>query len=443
MKKITLFPIICLILLLAGSAWATDYTVPTSTTTVDGSTFYGGSACTSSDTIIIAGGARGDLYFQNFDGAGSYITIKNDSSSRVLLTGNSSVSGALQINGCKWVDLRGDNLPGTTYGIKVTAAIDSGSGIRIEGESDHIKISYCEITATNAEDKGGSGIFLQDKSLSNTWTWDTIEIHHNYIHGMHYSGMYLGENAPWSNDNPYTANLSVHDNQIIDSGCYGFNFKGVHNSTANYIYNNTIKNTGLANRPDLDDGFRHGFSVHDFAGASSVEVYNNWIENTFGSGISIQDLFSSISPTEIIHDNTIVGCGHSTEARWKNGIIFLLNSKAIDAYDNIIIQPGGYGFYTVNDDTQTPLITLERNKVGDAGAGALLYGEGATNNFQEGTGADANIYHADVADFGFKAWSDDGDYSNDDFTIGVVNLPFAGSGGGLFTVGGVPAIGTN
>ena len=443
MKKLII--IVCLILLLAGGAWATDYTVPTSTTTVDGSTFCGGSACTSSDTIIIAGGARGDLYFQNFDGAGSYIIIKNDPASRVVLTGNNSTTGALQINGCKWVDLRGDNLPGTTYGIKVTATVNGGNGIRIKGQSDHIKVSYCEVTATNAEANGGSGIFLQDGSLSNAWTWDTIEIHHNYVHDTNYAGMYLGQNAPWSNDDPYIANLSVHDNQIIDIGCYGIAYKGITDSTANYIYNNTIKNTGLANRPDLDDGFRHGMSVHDFWGASSVEVYDNWIEKTVGPGIEVQNIYSSITPAEQIHDNTIVGCGQSTTPKYNDGISFLTGSKNVDVYDNIIIQPGSYGFYTVSDDTVTPLITLERNKVGDAGAGALLGGDHATTNFQEGTGADANIYHADVADFGFCAWSDDGDYSNDDFsTTGcITNPPFAGSGGGLFTIGGVPAIGTN
>ena len=40
----------------------------------------------------------------------------------------------------------------------------------------------------------------------------------------------------------------------------------------------------------------------------------------------------------------------------------------------------------------------------------------------ESTGGDANIYHADVADFGFNVWSDDGDYSNDDFSLGYTEL---------------------
>ena len=37
----------------------------------------------------------------------------------------------------------------------------------------------------------------------------------------------------------------------------------------------------------------------------------------------------------------------------------------------------------------------------------------------EGIGADANWYETDVADFDFNAWSDDNNYSNDDFTFGT------------------------
>ena len=41
------------------------------------------------------------------------------------------------------------------------------------------------------------------------------------------------------------------------------------------------------------------------------------------------------------------------------------------------------------------------------------YGSGLT----EGTLDKANIYEADADDVGFKVWIDDGDYSNDDFTL--------------------------
>ena len=77
-------------------------------------------------------------------------------------------------------------------------------------------------------------------------------------------------------------------------------------------------------------------------------------------------------------------------------------------YDNIIIQAKRYGIYGC---WETHDNTHKRNLIGDCGIG-----EAGGIGLIEGTGADANIYHANVADFGFKAWSDDGDYSNDDFS---------------------------
>ncbi|MCK4627507.1 MAG: hypothetical protein KAT56_00815, partial [Sedimentisphaerales bacterium] len=57
---------------------------------------------------------------------------------------------------------------------------------------------------------------------------------------------------------------------------------------------------------------------------------------------------------------------------------------------------------------------------GDAGLGE--WNEMESGDVTESTGGDANIYHADVADFGFNVWSDDGDYSNDDFSLGYTEL---------------------
>ena len=57
---------------------------------------------------------------------------------------------------------------------------------------------------------------------------------------------------------------------------------------------------------------------------------------------------------------------------------------------------------------------------GDAGQGERYVESGGS--LAEGTGADANIYHADVANFGFNIWSDDGDYSNDNFSLRDTSL---------------------
>ncbi len=210
-----------------NSGGGSIYYVPTSTTTVDGDTFCGGATCTSADTIIIRGGARGNLLLQDFDGSGAYIHIVNQN---INPDSKVEINGVIQLDNCQYVDLRGDNDPNLTYGIKVlNDGIPSASAnsVRVKGKSDHIKISYIEVAFDGNSTMSGNGIFVQDGAESSSWIWDTIEIHHNYIHGCIYAGMYLGQNEPYANDNPYIANVSVHDNIIDDSGVYGMVLKGV------------------------------------------------------------------------------------------------------------------------------------------------------------------------------------------------------------------------
>ena len=237
---------------LAGISEAADYYVPTSRSIVDGDTFCDGK-CTSDDTIIIRGGARGSLKFQDFDGAGSYITITNenkDPNSRVVITGNGADGSKkiLTLDNCKYVDLRGDNDADLEYGIKVIndGTPANNATVWVMGESDHIKLSYLEIAYDGNTTIYGIGIIVQDEGLTSAWIFYDFEIHHNYIHNSKYSGMYLGHNKPATNNDPYISTFSVHDNLLEDLGAYGMCAKGVHSSSNNIsIYNNSIDNTGL------------------------------------------------------------------------------------------------------------------------------------------------------------------------------------------------------
>ncbi|MCK5271635.1 MAG: hypothetical protein KAJ52_03620, partial [Sedimentisphaerales bacterium] len=109
MKKILVLAIVAgMLSTAADSGGGSIYYVPTSTTTVDGDTFCGGAACTSADTIIIEGGARGNLLFQDFDGSGAYIHIVNQN---INPDSKVEINGVLQLDNCQYVDLRGDNDP--------------------------------------------------------------------------------------------------------------------------------------------------------------------------------------------------------------------------------------------------------------------------------------------------------------------------------------------
>jgi len=408
MKKALVLAIVAGVLsAAANSGNGSIYYVPISTSIVDGDTFCGGAACTSADTIIIRGGARGDLLIQNLDGGGDYITVQNDDSTRVMVTGN------IRIENSAYVDLRGDNLMGETYGIKIINSLNRQASVWVRGTANHIKISYIETTHEGSTSTTLTGIFIQDGSLSNSVIWDTIEIHHNYIHDTRYAGMYIGQNNPSNNDNPYVANLSVHDNILEDLGAYGMCMKGVHsNSGTCSIYNNTIKTTGLVWGGDGNK--TQGISVGPFRGSVYTDIYNNTITNTVGPGIRITGR-EGVTNAHQIYNNKILGCGTGNNERYGNGIVLILHTTGVDVYDNIIIQPTRYGIWAQNSTVSS---TDSRNLIGDAGQGERYVQPGGS--MTEGTGADANIYHADVADFGFKVWSDDGDYSNDDFSLGIL-----------------------
>ncbi len=181
MKKLGMFLIIGAGVFLVSCVSAAEYYVDTSTSTVDGDTFCGGSPCTSSDVIYIEG-PRGDLQLRDFDGNGSYITITNKANHQAILT--SSKIYTIALTNCAYVDLRGDNDPANTYGI-VCNNLNPSIGHNVwvwhnPDTSDHIKISYLEI------DSAGTGISVIYGANPNTLIYDTFEIHHNYIHDVGY-----------------------------------------------------------------------------------------------------------------------------------------------------------------------------------------------------------------------------------------------------------------
>jgi parallel beta helix pectate lyase-like protein len=408
---------IFLLCLLPVWATAATYEVPTSTSKVDGETFCDGK-CDSDDTIIITGGQRGSLKLQNFDGNGAYITITNENTnpnSRVVITRDSGYP--LNLQNCNYVDLRGNNDTDITYGIKVISnKTPAVSALVLTGDCDYIKLSYLELTCEGATGEAGGGIKVGIGTDDDSMTYDTIEIHNNYIHDTRYSGMYIGSQG---DGKPYVANVSIHDNILEDLGAYGITLKRVHTSSGVCsIYNNTIQgsnrasgnSTGLVS--SKDGSTKHGIGVQYFTGASYADIYNNYIEKTVGPGLKIGD------NNHKVNNNIIVECGTGDEVDWGHGIITYQGTYGSIIEDNIIIQPKRYGIYVLGT---TKSVTLSMNKIGDAGLGEWY--EKVKGDATESDGDDANIYLNDIVLFNFKAWSNDGDYSNDDFTSSISEKP--------------------
>jgi hypothetical protein len=200
----------------------------------------------------------------------------------------------------------------------------------------------------------------------------------------------------------------VHNNLLVDLGAYGLNHKGVASGSVSEIYNNTVKTTGLVTTKA--DSYKQGISLSYHYGTSYTKVHDNYIEDTVGPGLKIAER------DHLLYDNTIVGCGTGDDTRWGHGI-YLQNylspsSGTIEVYDNIIVEATGYG---ISDNSGNGVsANLDRNLITECGDGEW---ENDGGGMTEGTGNDANVYYADADDICFQAWSDDSDYSNDDFTL--------------------------
>ena len=424
---------IILLILIAGSVVkGAEYIVSTSTSTVDGDNFCGGSACTSADTIIIEGGNRGGIAFRDFDGQGSYITITNDPANRVNIKADTSVgNSSFDIQNCKYIDIRGDNgnnfswSRGSTnpnsYGIIIRDPDGTGWNklMRIWRRSDHIKIGYIEFNQDGQMAPGqtceqcGNGIQINDSSIPG-WIYDTFEIHHNYFRDILYAAGYLGCNMPHTTNCTYVKDFSIHDNLLIDMGGYGFTFKGIAaGSVENYMYNNIIIPSDRSSNGSFSTGLVYPDNINQVYDLVWHGLHVKHIEKPRASGLII------MSQNIWAYDNIIVDSGHTDKSRTQNGIWIESNNMGgialgiAQVYDNIVIKSVGYGI-------RGGIGHLERNIITDCS-----HGERYGTDLTEGTGNNANIYESDTDNICFQGWSDDGDYSNDDFDL-CCSYPYLG-----------------
>ena len=463
-KRLLIIAILLVAVLIAVPCWgafdinttdcndddATTWCIQTTETTVTDADC--GGTCSGGDTLYIEGGARGDLYFNGLDGGGSYITIKNDPTDRVVITETDTAgNGVLSFHDCKYIDVRGDNNVSFTYGIKAIGAVVGGDTVPttgvvwVYGESDHVKLSYIEVDyGEGVTGTASSGIKVQDTTLSADWTFDTFEIHHNYVHDTTYSGLYTGHNCakndcqdecyPYNGNIqscPYTANFNIHDNLFEDLGSYGLTLKGVEAGTGvNYITDNTIRRAGLTTTKGGE--FEIGIGVSYFYGTTYAIISGNRTENTGGPGIYAREA------PHIIYDNTILGAGTTddVDGHWTHGLVISqwdtmtgeTRDDIIQIYDNVIIQPVTYGIYSPQTEAQG---LMARNIIAESGSDewhnlespGLVEGEDTSDcSAAWGSGPPsptdcANVYDADTDNICFTTWSDDTDYSNDDFTL--------------------------
>ena len=382
-----------LLLYLTDFAFAGTYTVGTSTATVDGDIFCDGT-CDGEDEIILTPGNRGNLTIRDLKGSdGNHVTVKNGDSGDGLV--NISATGnafGIYIRNCEYVTVTGSGKAGLTYGIKSSNA--STIGIYATDKTDEIILEYLEVTAT--------GIGISSKTLVDingtdveraNWTQYDTTVQYCYVHDVTGEGIYLGDSHYYENNEPVLNGVYVNNNTVNNAAFDGIQ---IGSAIANVsCHDNTITNIGASDLSFPGANTKTGLVINH---GSVGEYYNNTIWHTEACGILCQGLAGVL-----IHDNILCGLGSYGTY---DGMIFYTSSGQ-SVYDNIIIQANGYGLKSAS-----VTVTCSRNLIGDCGSG-----ESTGAGISESADPDDNVYYADVAHFGFQAWSDDGDYSNDDFSI--------------------------
>lgn len=334
----------------------------------------------SGNTICIKGGIYERIWFEGFQGTSKNpITIIN-CKGKVIFRHDKNPHGGFNFINCSFIRLTGSGDPSITYGFKVENTL-RGSGVSFNTFSNNIEIDHVEIANTNF-----AGLVIKtDPTCDDPRTWrdnfrmENVSVHDNYIHDTRGEGVYIGyttnlkcgSNTIYGHD---IKNLKVYNNIVERTGWDGIQ---IANSTEGCeIYNNKIRNYATRNA----GSHKHGLLM---GGYTSGRVYNNFIENGSGPGITTFG-FGDV----YVYNNVIVGAGdfgifcddRSTDP-----------SKGFYFINNTIIRPGENGIRMYSYQSK-----------GNVFYNNLIVDPGAYNNYERltswwGTGKDAFIYINKVA----------------------------------------------
>lgn len=266
---------------------------------------------------------------------------------------NSEAAFGVKFMRSKHFKLTGTGDSTSTYGIRITTR--RGFFLTMESfstnfEIDHIEIAGVEVADTS-DSEGFAGIGVKTKPFcdgsANRGVWDMydVSIHHNYIHDTGGEGLYIGhgfyngrkeKGCPDTTYSHSIIGLRVYNNLIENTGYDGIQVKNADKDCE--IHHNIIRNYGTSNHGAHNEGI--------FIGEGTTgKVYNNWIEKGSGNGIQFQGLGNNDFYNNVIINpggNGFYGAGGKHARRLPDGYVRI--------YNNTFIIPGEYGFLFYNND---------------------------------------------------------------------------------------------
>jgi hypothetical protein len=157
-------------------------------------------------------------------------------------------------------------------------------------------------------------------------------------------------------------NVTVTNNVVITSACYGITFQSIHNSL---IANNTVLEDGLFPTPGCVAAITVGGATHEGPVSTNTAVRNN-----LTSRLSVDTRNTGVVPDH----NVVLCCGPGPFIAWYvNGVVQFLSKPGVYMNGNIIETEGAKGeFLNFNPATLTYTVLLKSGApaVGAGVAGA-------------------------------------------------------------------------
>ena len=288
---------------------ANTHTIPVGSVYADGD----GMGINPGDTIFLEAGLKPYLLLKNFQGsAENYITIINKGG-KVEISNDDFHYGMVTFN-CRYFRLTGTGDPEIDYGISITASNGESNGLSLDELSSDFEIDHLEIYNT-----GFAGIMSKTNpkcdstaNRGNFTQYNTI-FHDNYIHKTGGEGFYVGHSyyagyqKVCDGDTVMLYPHDVIDAKIYDNIIDSTGYDGIQLGCAvegAEVYGNMITNAGTA-----DDalGLYYGMSGIVLGGGTSGLCYNNFINDGYGTGISVFGLGDIW-----VFNNVIVNAGRNS-----------------------------------------------------------------------------------------------------------------------------------
>lgn len=325
------------------------------------------------DTIYLLAGSKSYLLLENLHGnADSNIVIINKNGKVEI---NTNHYFGISTKNCTYFKISGNGSPNIKYGIDISR-VQNGAGIGISGLSNHFELENIRISNTAL-----AGIYAKsdpDTSFQGTrdkFLMKGIKIHDLLIEDVSDEGMYIGSTKYFGQNVSYQgadtlvfphliSDISIYQNIIINSGWDGIQLSSA--SEKSSIFSNIILNDSYKKYHNQMSGIMLG-------GGTKADCYNNFIADGNGTGIVVLGLGG-----QKIFNNIIINAGSdffpNDLTKMQHGIYVddgsvipdssfnLFNNLIINAKsdgirfrsllsknnliaNNIIINPGNYGYY--------------------------------------------------------------------------------------------------